>query len=493
MDLSLEERLQQIRHHSAALPAEVDESKLAAFFLKNIPFLVKLIERVDKTGLSIDKLVNLYKSTNALTKAAHGMQITAVVLAGLSFITTPLAFIACTVLGKKFPFTLSTGAKWLYSGVVFGLAVTALALPVLALPIALTTTVLAVSTSAFTLGKHFWSKRQLSKNLSQVKLQLERLEHDLVDIRKEADSLSATKAHQADIIRLHELYQNVTNERQSLVNQQAEINIKMKALGVPALMDKAVGTGLSATALAGILCSIAFPPAGLFILTVTSVAGLLYMGGRIALTIYNGRQSKLNDTTDGAENNMSHDTNQEDDHDDGPVHENTLDIAKMLYRDDLKKGLENIQNNMYHESEIANMVATRFNEIISAGDEFQSTKRAIEFMVELGEQVKASQYTEVALQDFFSSIENFDQVKPFLLRALTHLKNGDIIIDERQQSALLEVPQIKAYLGPQIKEIFKNREVLNSSDYIKYGLKERNQKEKMIENNGKDAELHITT
>ena len=95
----------------------------------------------------------------------------------------------------------------------------------IALPIALTTTALAVATSAFTLGKHFWTKRQLSRYLTQVKLQLERLEQDLEDIRKEADSLSATKAHQADIIRLHELYQNVTNERQNLVNQQAEVHL----------------------------------------------------------------------------------------------------------------------------------------------------------------------------------------------------------------------------------------------------------------------------
>ena len=218
------------------------------------------------------------------------------------------------------------------------------------------------------------------------------------------------------------------------------------------------------------------------------------MGGRIGYSILKARQTSTNDPKDGADYNMQLDIDRlDDEHGDEPVHENTLDIAKMLYRGDLKKGLENIQSNMHHESEIASMVTTRFHEIMSAEGELESTKRAIDFMVELGEHVKASQYTEVALQDFFSSIENFEQVRPFLLRALTHLKDGDIILDERQQSALLEVPQIKSYLGPQIKETFKNRELLTSSDHIKDELNEIIQKGKMIENNEENTEPHVTT
>jgi len=91
--------------------SEADDKDVKAFFLNQFPFLLSLLESIEKTGLGADKLAAFYQATKGLTNAAKGLQIVGSVLAGIEFLTIPAAMIECYVHNKKFPLTFSTGAK----------------------------------------------------------------------------------------------------------------------------------------------------------------------------------------------------------------------------------------------------------------------------------------------------------------------------------------------------------------------------------------------
>lgn len=435
-DFTLNEQLRQLREKTSAHPDTPDVNKIVDFFFTQFPFLITLLKTIDKTGQSVDKLASFYYATKGLTQAARGFQITATVLAGIDFITVPLAFLACRLLGKTFPFTFSTAAKWIYSAVIFALAITALAVPAIAIPIALTTVSLALATSLFTLGKHFWLKQKLVRELNNNNEKLSNIEEKIENIRILANDLTANQENKSHICALFEQRQSLLIERQHFVNKNAELSQKQKHLSIPRLADKTVGVILASVTLVGLVLGAFFPPVGLSILVATSISSLAYLVGRVSFAIVTTKKIKMQPTQ----------LLEEEEHlalsDDGEkIHEGTLGIVKNLYSNP-RQGLLALKNSIYQESEIANLVHRRFAKIIASKD----PNLAIEFMVDLGNYLQSSNKTGLNLADFFYSIDNFEQVIPMLRCALDLTIKGRIPLSDEQITALNSVPQIKKYL-----------------------------------------------
>jgi hypothetical protein len=445
-ELSLEEQLKQLQKEPELTPDAPDKNKIAEFLLKKIPFLLSLLASVDKASLSLDKLAAFYNATKGLAQAAKGLRITAAVLGGVEFLTIPMAFIACKIVGKEFPFELSTGAKWVYSAALFALAVTALAVPATAIPIAFASASLVLASSVLTLGNFFFSKRQLAKKLKEVDAQIDKNDDKLNNIQKIACGLENSEVNRDPIQALNDQKITLLKKRQKLINYKVELVQKQESLNIPALLDKTVGVGLAVAGLTGVALSIFFPPVGLGLLAATAAFALTYLGGRIGYAIFSNKNKQSN------QKQADKPGPAEEKNDTDPVHEATLDIAKSLFGSP-KHDLLALKKAIHKENEVAEKITSRVNQIIKSDDKAQANKMAIDFMADLGKRLQISKYTAMDLQVFFASIDNFEKIIPILRNALSQTAKGEINVNEEQLAALKQVPQIRLFMESQQDEL----------------------------------------
>ncbi|KTC75327.1 coiled-coil protein [Legionella birminghamensis] len=291
-------RLKQIREPLGP-PEPPNKKALLLALLKRIPLLSGFLHSIDGAGNALSKLAMAQGNfSSAVQNASRGFQIGGAVLAGIDFVRIPLIYLAAYMLGEKLPFSLSKNARLIYSAVLLGIAITAVAFPPVAPIMAMTAAVLGLGLSLVTLGKHLHSIYQAKKELKSINLAIKLEETNLENLQEQATIFERqlTAAIQSDnqeeashlstqIDKLSEDFEKLKQAMHNLQNRRISREDKLKRLGGMGITDKLVGIAVSSLALAGIVLSLFFPPAGLALIAASAVAGGLYVLGRVGFPL----------------------------------------------------------------------------------------------------------------------------------------------------------------------------------------------------------------
>ncbi|VEG91428.1 hypothetical protein [Legionella spiritensis] len=285
-----------------------EESKFyQKFFEKILPGFTGLTHSLADTAGGVTKTISLSHATHTLQAAGSGFQIAGVALAGLNFIRIPAIYLGALIAGKKPPITLSRNASWAYSGVILGLALSALLVPAAAGPIGIAIGGLVLGVSVFSMGKLLYQRYKTNKALKAVKLEIDAENNNLEEIQNEIkdahdllqgleddykngriDEAAYRRAAQPHCEKLEVLetnYQASVGKLQKLHDTKVLQEKKLSMMGAAAFLDKGVGIGLASLAVAGLALSLFFPPVGLGIFAASAGLGAAYIVGRITVPL----------------------------------------------------------------------------------------------------------------------------------------------------------------------------------------------------------------
>ncbi len=303
--------------------------------------------RTGSSSVGFGEAEGLFQNAQGAAHAlSSGFSIAKLALTIVDFIRIPLTYMVAWQLGQNPELSVSKKAKWLYSGILMGLAITAMAAPITAVPIAITTAVLGLGSSIFALAKFLYAKHECKKELHQVKEQLEGKESDVEKLRAKATHLEeqlqeaikkqdreAVEALGKEIKQISSLYHDGINEVQGLKDKQHALEMKLERKGAGALLDKTVGFGLASLGLIGITVSLFFPPIGLGLLLGAVGGGLLYGIGRVSAPLVSrffnfvrSNFSSVPETTEGTPTEEQPQLQSEKNF----IHESTADVIKEL-------------------------------------------------------------------------------------------------------------------------------------------------------------------
>ncbi|QBR85139.1 hypothetical protein E3983_12725 [Legionella israelensis] len=168
-----------------------DEDSIIKALEKQIPGVANIANRLRDTGSHTDAFIkeeilshHIRGSAKAATAVGTGFSIASLVFYAFEFFRIPGIYLASFILGRKVPFTLKNNAKWLYSAVLLGLSIAAIAVPGVAPFLAIGISALAVGVGLFTVGRFFYRKRQIKKELSKQNEEIEKVENDIDKLRQ---------------------------------------------------------------------------------------------------------------------------------------------------------------------------------------------------------------------------------------------------------------------------------------------------------------------
>jgi len=268
--------------------------------LQKIPFFTGFLRSVDHAGNALSGIAQIQGDTSkALKEAVKGFHFTGLALNVIDFLRIPAIYLAFAIAGEKPPITLSRNARWLYSALLVALTITALALPAVAVPMALTAGSLAFGLSVFTLGKAFYQRYQLRKELKGIlgaieakTQQLDKLQQEMVGIEKDIElttdsqrleALKGSYSEKSDAF-VRE-YEAQKNDLQTLYDKKLKCEKKLKNKGFMGLADKGITVALSSLGLIGLTLSLFFPPVGLAILATSATLAGLYLIARVGFPV----------------------------------------------------------------------------------------------------------------------------------------------------------------------------------------------------------------
>jgi hypothetical protein len=274
-----------------------------------------------------------------------GFSFAALAFSIYDFVRIPLTYIVAWQLGQKTDLSDSQKARWLYSGFLLGLSITAIALPVTAVSIAVATAAIGLASSLFAIGRFFYFKHKLKEELNQIKEALEVKEKGVDEFRSKAAFLQKklqeaknTKnqmeiaALAPEIKQLSANYFAQINEVQSLKDKQYFLEQKLERKGMGTLLDKTVSVGLASIGLIGITLSLFFPPIGFGIVLGAVGAGLFYGVGRAALPLLTKILHFVRDKFNPAQNSAvdANDVQPQASLEKSLIHESTADVINEL-------------------------------------------------------------------------------------------------------------------------------------------------------------------
>lgn len=281
-------------------PAPIPKDVLLLALLKKIPLLTGLLGDADSTTSAIGELVKVTdKTAPGMDAAARGLHFAGLALDIVNFIRIPCIYLASYILGVKPPITLSNNAKWLYAGVLLVATIVSLTVSVAAPFIAIGTAALALSVAAFTLGKVIYQRRQHQKAIKDLTAEIETEEKALRDLQNQAlilesslkkalaehdDKLASQLAK--DITLLDSTFEEQKQKLQALHDKRFVHQESLKKKDTANVVDKAVGVGLAAVVVIGLVVSLFFPPIGYGILVGAGVTGLTYVIGRMMMPLF---------------------------------------------------------------------------------------------------------------------------------------------------------------------------------------------------------------
>ncbi|MDR3442182.1 MAG: hypothetical protein P4L65_04110 [Legionella sp.] len=284
-------------------------------FSKRIPFLSRFINDVSKTGnavLQLSNSINTFQHTTAPVALTRGLEFGGVALAALDFILIPVIYLASYILKQEVPISLTNNARWLFSGILLGLTLTAILAPVTASIIALVTAGIGFVLSGFLLSRVLYERYQLAKEHRALKIVLATAEDEMSTLKSAARLLENELSQTTDVTELAIIdskiallqgrYQTKKEFITELKGKKFEVDEKIKAVGFRHVLDKSIGILFSALAVSGLVVSLFFPPVGLAILTTVSIASIAYISIRIAVSLISSLvkfiQSKLQKTSE---------------------------------------------------------------------------------------------------------------------------------------------------------------------------------------------------
>ncbi|KTC94448.1 hypothetical protein [Legionella erythra] len=271
-----------------------DPSFVIDLLKAKIPGLTGLLQGAGRTGGTISSLIAATGHVSQpLQAAGSGFHIAGAALSVVDFVRIPAVYLAAFIVGEKVPITLSKTARWLYSGVGVGLALTAILLPVAAPYIGIAGAGMALGVSVISLGNMIYQRYRLKNDLKKragviefEMTELKALASRAKQLEEELGTLDAsTDAKRiSDIDRELISLANQSEEKetalQELHNKQAADQAKLKKMGTMAFVDKGVAIGLGSLVVIGAIVSLFFPVAGLSILAAAGVIGVSYAAGR---------------------------------------------------------------------------------------------------------------------------------------------------------------------------------------------------------------------
>lgn len=270
------------------------KKKVPLSLLMRIPFLSRFVKSASSEAMQLGSSISALHGTPpaALTS---GFQFGGISLATLDFLMIPTIYLAAFVLKRPVPITLNNNARWLYSAVLLGLAITALAVPGAAPVIGLVSAGIALGVSSFLLAKALRERYVLGKERKALRRELVNVEEEMQQIQREAEKLRTllqqatgqehlTKIYQ-QIALLQQRHQTQKERIEALKEKEEVIEEKIKELGIVHIVDKGLGVSLASLAIVGLATSLFFPHVGVAILIAVSAVSLAYLAVRITAPI----------------------------------------------------------------------------------------------------------------------------------------------------------------------------------------------------------------
>lgn len=179
----------QTKENLEKLPEEItgktpDKTSIDSILALQIPFLgVEIIKQLREDADKVYSFLTATHHASTLKSVGTGFAGASIALHGLDFLRIPAIYLASFILGRKVPFTLKNNAKWLYAASLLALSIAALAVPAVAPFIGIAAASLAVAVGAFTLARHFYRKREIKKELADIKAEIKKAENELEDLK----------------------------------------------------------------------------------------------------------------------------------------------------------------------------------------------------------------------------------------------------------------------------------------------------------------------
>ncbi|WP_454784907.1 hypothetical protein [Legionella sp. WA2024007413] len=312
---------------------------------KTLPLFNSFMDSVEEAGSAITSMVQIKGHlTHASDAAGNAFLIIRIVNAAFDFIRIPAIYIAAYIANQESPITLSRNARFLYSAVLLGLAITAIAFPPSAPIIALIISIAALGLSVITLAKLYYKRYEIQDKLAQIEKDIDNkkshIAHLIDDLEQlEAEEKKAKIAGQRENIKLiednyktkrHEIKEQL-DELQKLYDDQELGKGKLAKLGSQATWDKTAGVAFTSLALIGAIVSLVFPPAGFPIFAVAMSLAAIYIVGRITYPLFKFLAGKMVNSR----NKMPEVTKK--DSDDKEVEDDLLETSSMKVQQDMDK------------------------------------------------------------------------------------------------------------------------------------------------------------
>ena len=495
-------------------------------FIKKIPMLTGFLRSVDHAGNSISNIAKIHGDvSDSLKTAIAGFQFTGLTLTIIDFLRIPAIYLSFLIVGEKPPITLSKNARWVYSAVLLGLAITALALPAVAVPIALTMASLGLGLSLFTMAKTLYQRYQVRKELKAIKAEIATTMDELEQLRLETKGLeekiniSTANSHRLQMLpelddeRTKELSGELDNlkllpEKLKLVNERfvekydankiplqilhdrkhkCELTLEKK--GTAAIMDKSIAVALSSIALIGLVLSLFFPPVGLSILAASALCGALYFIARVTFPIIKGwivgsptkkSEANVKDISDAKLDESPSLSPSKDHLDLHTAHEHlqnnsTTKTMVLLLGED--KAVQGLKDQVYCSHWLGSI-----QKALSSAVERHDSQSILLFFNQVSALVKDKD-NEVTIDKMRRFFSNFDDLKPtysLLQQAIIGLKNGqsDIAFSEEDKRHLLADEPLGAFLieqGVDLQILAPQPDILEEKDALSADDSERDE------------------
>lgn len=287
---------------------------------KKTPMLEGLLYDLDDLGDKGDSVARIGGQINKLVDApvsgsiGQGVEGFSLSLGILKFLSTPVIYLLAWAFNVKLH-KLNNTYQLIYSGVLLGLAITALAVPPLAPIIAFIGAGIGLGAACYALGKTLNERYQLGRERKRIEKDIQREQDEMDSIRERADLLGKQLENAIEVLAkskkddglsknekeiestkgkikgiyletgvLYESYNSHKKLLQQFKTESAHVDQKIKQMGTMHVLDKSLGVIFGTLSAIGLVVSLFFPPIGLGIIGVVALTSTAYLAARLVTT-----------------------------------------------------------------------------------------------------------------------------------------------------------------------------------------------------------------
>ncbi|MFI4962613.1 MAG: hypothetical protein ACHP6H_02005 [Legionellales bacterium] len=295
----------------------VQQEAQRRFARKRKTFLNRLLGETNELGMFAVDLLDVKAASkypdSALVSVSvvDGFYFGALALATIDLVRIPLIYLFEYVETGKAPFTLDKNSRFLYSGILFSLFLTAYLVPPVAGILGLVTAGLTMGVSTYLLGKAMYDRYQLKKEWKEKKKELSEAIGAMKSLATQARELESQLDTLTRDTNVKDLYEQIGTLKQNfdalnsriwtLKEEETALKTEIDSKSISRLLNVSVGSILCASGLVGTVLLMFFPPVGLAILAGTTAAGAAFIVGRLVVAGVTGLYEKFGDKGDEAE------------------------------------------------------------------------------------------------------------------------------------------------------------------------------------------------